>query len=367
MTSPVPVEPVAAPVVARWVRDQDYLQAAVCLAYQDENAVRRFVLPLFMALLVAGLFSPWGIPSLWVGGIGGFLLNAVVLLVLLHTLAHLSSQTYPSLVQSNTRRYAFAGASVWWDFGAQDLKYGTAMPDGSGVLHEVRSHWRWLRAISVDPMGLRLHRAGSNESHAIPMDAWVAGSPDGRARLQAAAVEFARSAGVPIRWMARTDWAGLLGTLAGLAILLTTWMTVCAMAAALPYLRHWNVAQLYLSGVDTFWWAGLLLAPVVLAAHLLLAWLLQPRQGGLGLPRLTPHLALAGVWALLLFVVLQSLASEIFEEPQAASSFFDPLPLVCGIALALLIALVVHRGCIAYWVVRRLALHNARTIRLESP
>ncbi|MNL62102.1 hypothetical protein D3C87_1860930 [compost metagenome] len=65
--------------------------------------------------------------------------------------------------------------------------------------------------------------------------------------------------------------------------------------------------------------------------------------------------------------VVDAQLSGIFEEPQAACSLFDPLPLVCGMALALPIGLLLYRCCMACWVVRRAALHNGGSIRLESP
>lgn len=350
---------------ARWVRDGAYLDAAVRLAHADRPAVRRFVVPLCMALLVAMVFSPWGILSILLGW-DSLLARVPALLLFLLLLALFAVQTYPAMLQGNARRYAFAGDTVCWEASPHGLHYRVAAPDGS-ARHEARSHWSWWSAMSVGPAGLRMHRQGSVESYAIPVQAWQADTPGAQARQQAAAVALARSAGVPVRSIQLADHAGLAGSLLGLAILLTMWMTVCAVLAALPHLRRWNVQVLYTSGLDTFWWAGLLLAPVVLALHLALAALLPRRASGHGLPALVPHLLLALAWAGLLLMALECLRSLVFDDALAASRFAAPMPVGVGAVLALLIALVLHRSCIAYWVAGRAALHNAGSTRLESP
>lgn len=351
---------------AQWVRDPGYLAAAVRLAYLDRPAALRFAVPLCMALLVALLLSPWGILSV-LSGWGRFLSFAPALPVFLLLLAVFAAQTYPSMLQATQRRYAFAGDQARWEAGPDGLRYRVAAPDGS-VRHEARSQWSWWSVLSVDPTGLRLHRPGSVEPYAIPVATWQADTPDARCKLQSAVVELARAAGVSIRTMARSDRAGLLGSLAGLAVLLTAWMTLCAMLAALPWLRRWDIPALYVSAVDTFWWAGALLAPVVLAAHLGLArWASRRQRAPDAEPGLAPHLLLALVWAGLLVAGLESLRSLVFDHALAASRFVAPLPLVAGAVLALLIAMVLHRGCVAHWAVRRAALHNGGSLRLESP
>jgi hypothetical protein len=365
MTSVDSAQPSPAPLTAQWVRDGAYLEAAVGLAHADRPAARRAAVPLCMALLVAMVFSPWGILSVLLGW-DSLLARAPALLLFLLLLALFAAQTYPAMLQGNARRYAFAGDTACWEASAQGLHYRVVAPDGR-VRHEARSHWSWWSALSVGPTGLRLHRPGSVESYAIPVQAWQGGTPDAQARQQAAAVALASSAGVPMRSMQPDDRAGLVGSLLGLAVLLPMWMAVCALLAALPHLRHGNVQALYTSGLDTFWWAGLLLAPGVLALHLALAAWQARRQGGHGVPALAPHLLLALAWAALLLVALERLRSLVFDDALAASRFAAPMPVLVGTVLALLIALVLHRGCAAYWVARRAALHNAGSTRLESP
>lgn len=363
--APITATPAIPAITAQWVRDGAYMEAAVRLAHADRPAARRFAVPLCMALLVAMVFSPWGILSLLLGW-DSLLARVPALLLFLLLLALFAIQTYPAMLQGNARRYAFAGDTARWEASAEGLHYRVEAPDGS-VRHEARSRWNWWSALSLGPTGLRLHRPGSLESYAIPLQSWQADTPDAQARQQAAAVALARSAGVPVRSMQPSDRAGLVGSLLGLAVLLTMWMTVCALLAALPYLRRWNVQALYTSGLDTFWWVGLLLAPVVLALHLALAALQARRRAGHGVPALMPHLLLALAWAGLVLGSLDFLRSQVFDNALAASRFAAPMPAVIGAVLALLIALVLHRGCIAYWVAGRAALHNAGSTRLESP
>ena len=351
---------------AQWVRDPAYLAAAVRLAHLDRPAGLRFMAPLLMTVLVALMFSPWGILSV-LSGWGSFLTHLPAMLMFLVLIALASSQAYPSMLQANLRRYAFAGDRARWEASAEGLHYRVEGPDGS-ERHEARSRWSWWNVLSVDPTGLRLHRPGSVEAYAIPWDTWQAATPEARAGEQAAVVELARAAGVRVRCMTRWDRAGLAGALAGLAVLLTQWMALCSIFAALPFLRRWDIGALQASAIDTFWWAGLLLAPLVLALHLGLAVWQQRRTGaGRPVPALWPHLVLALGWAALLLAALESLRALVFDDALAASRYAAPLPVVIGAVLALLVALVLHRAGVAYWAVRRAALHNAGSTRLESP
>ena len=358
-------ESVPAPATAQWVRDGAYLEAAVRLAHADRPAARRFAVPLCMALLVAMVFSPWGVLSILLGW-DNLLAHVPALLLMLLLLALFAAQTYPVMLQSNARRYAFAGDTACWEARQEGLHYRVTAPDAV-VRHEARSHWSWWSALSVGPTGLRLHRPGSVEPYAIPVHAWHADAAEAQARQQAAAVALARSAGVPVRSMQASDHAGLVGSLLGLALLLTMWMTVCALLAALPYLRRWDVQGLYSSGLGTFWWAGLLLAPGVMALHLALAAGLARRQCGHGVAALAPHLLVALAWAGLLLVALELLRSRVFDDALAASRFVAPMPMVVAAVLALLVAVVLHRSCVAYWIAQRAGLHNAGSIRLETP
>ncbi len=362
-----PLPAVTAPPVlaAQWVRDDAYLAAAVQLAFIDRPAWLRFAAPLWMAVAIALIFSPFGLlgailgRSLPAGNVPTLLLCALLLVLA-------GANTYHAMLKANARRYAFAGDTARWEFTAQEVRYRVTTPDGP-FRHEALSQWSWFSAVTVDPTGLRLHRKGSVEGYFIPATAWTAVPGCDPSQAQQAVVAYAQSAGLPVRRPSLGDRAGLAGTVLSLVVLLVTTMTVTAVVAAWPHVRHGYWLTLFASGVDTFWWAGALLAPLVLSLHLALAWCLQQRRPGHGLPAHAPHLVLALLWGALVLVGMEALRTLIFDDALLQSRFTVPQVVACAGVFVLLSAFVVHRCATAPWAVRRAALHNAGSTRLESP
>lgn len=358
-----PLPAVTAPpaLAAQWVRDDAYLAAAVQLAFIDRPAWLRLVAPLWMAVAIALIFSPFGLLGVVLGrSLPAANVPTLLLCALLLVLA--GANTYHAMLKVNARRYAFVGDTARWEFTAQEACYRVTAPEGT-LRHEARSRWSWFSAVTADPTGLRLHRKGSVEGYFIPASAWQGDA----AQVQQAVAAHAQSAGLPLRRPPTGDWAGLAGTGLALVLLLVTTMTVTAVVAAWPQVRHGYWLTLFASAVDTFWWAGALLAPLVLALHLGLAWVLGRSTPARGLPAHAPHLVLALLWGALLLAGMEALRPLIFDDALLQSRFAIPQVAVCAAVFVLLSAFVVHRCGTTPWAVRRMALHNARTIRLESP
>ncbi len=362
---PLPAVTVPPVLTAQWVRDDAYLAAAVQLAFIDRPAWLRFAAPLWMAVAIALIFSPFGLLGAILGrGLPAGNVPTLLLCALLLVIA--AANTHHAMLRANARRYAFAGDTARWEFTAEEARYRVTTPDGQ-LRHEARSRWSWFSAVTADSTGLRLHRKGSAEGYFIAAAAWGAGAQGDASQVQQAVVAHAQSAGLPVRRPPLGDWAGMAGALLALAMLLVVTLSVTAVVAAWPQVRHGYWLTLCASAVDTFWWAGALLAPVVLALHLALAWCLHHRQPGRELPAQAPHLVLALLWGALLLAGLEALRTLIFDDALAQSRFAVPSVAACAGVFVLLSAFVLHRCAITPWVVRRAALHNGRSTRLESP
>lgn len=358
---PLPAVTVPHPLAARWERDGAYLAAAVQLAFIDRPAWLRFAAPLWMAVAIALVFSPFGLLGAILGrGLAAVNVPTLLLCALLLVLA--AANSYHAMLKANARRYAFVGDTARWEFTAEEACYRVCAPDGL-LRHEARSRWSWFSAVTADPTGLRLHRKGSVEGYFIPVTAWV-GEP---LQVQQAVVACAQSAGLPVRRPPSGDWASVAGTVPALAMLLVVTMAVTAVVAAWPHVRRGYWLTLYASALDTFWWVGALLAVPVAALHLGLAWWWPQRPPGRELPAHAPHLVLALLWGTLLFAGMEALRTLIFDDALLQSRFATPAVAACAGIFVLLSAFVLHRCGVTPWVARRAALHNAGSTRLESP
>jgi len=350
-----PAEPHAAPIVAAWVRDGAYRDRAVRMALIDRPAWVRFMGPLWMGLAIVLVFSPWGL----LGSLYGhepLMAHAPALGLAALLLALGAAQTYHAMRKATARRYGFVGDTTRWEFSAAGLAYRATAPDGT-PRHEARSQWSWFQAVSADATGLRLYRVGAAESYFIPATGFAQPGQDAARALQAVAA-LARGAGLPVRTVPAWDRAGLLG--AGLAVALLVGLTMvhAAIAAALPHLRWGHVPALFASGVETFWWAALPCAAVVVGLHLLLAAWQHRRAPARDLPAHLPHLGLALAWGALLLAALQALRGLVFDDALADSSFAAPETAALAAVFVLLTGFVLHRAGATPWVARRVALHN---------
>lgn len=351
-TGAVPAGPT---VTAHWVRDDTYRDRAVRMALVDRPAWARFMAPVWLGLAIALVFSPWGALGILYGGEPlAWRWPTVVLAGLLLGLG--AVQTFHAQRRATARQYAFAGDTTQWEFSAAGLAYRCVAPDGS-LRHASFSQWGWFGALSVDVTGLRLKRRGTLESYFVPATGFVRPGQDA-VRAQQAVAAWAREAGVPVRGLPAWDAAGLLGMGVCASLLVGLAMVHAAMVAALPHLRWGRVSTLFFSGVETFWWAAVPCAAVVVALHLLLARLQHHRAPGRDLPALAPHLVLALGWCALLLAGLQSLRGLVFDDALVRSSFVVPGPVIVAAVFALLTGFVVHRGLAVPWVARRMALHN---------
>lgn len=351
-------------VTARWVRDDTYRDRAVRLAFLDRPGLARFLAPLWIALAVALVFSPWG------AMVGLFTLNlrevhASMLILAALMLLLGGANTFHAMHAATARQFAFAGDSVYWRFTPHGLSYRVTGGDGV-VRHGADSQWSWFKAMAVDATGLRLFRRGTAESYFIP--AAALDEPGQNARSASAqVVRMAQAAGLPVRRLPPADHAGTVGGALAVAVLLVVLMVYAAIVAAWPWLRYGRMAALFTSGVATFWWAALLLAPALVGLHRAMGAWQQRRHPDIDRPSPWPHVALALVWTGLLLAVMQCLRGEIYEDALAQSQFLVPEVAACAAVLALLMALVLHRCVVTPWVARRVALHNDDPCRLESP
>ncbi|WP_157764955.1 hypothetical protein, partial [Acidovorax delafieldii] len=109
-------------VTARWVRDDTYRDRAVRLAFLDRPGLARFLAPLWIALAVALVFSPWG------AMVGLFTLNlrevhASMLILAALMLLLGGANTFHAMHAATARQFAFAGDSVYWRFTPHGLSY----------------------------------------------------------------------------------------------------------------------------------------------------------------------------------------------------------------------------------------------------
>ncbi|MCO5355756.1 hypothetical protein [Acidovorax kalamii] len=360
--SPARFTPPAAPWDAVWVVDDASSERAKRRAFVDQPGWARALAPIGIAFITWYCVSALALPV--PKEQANLLSQAVELLLMFVAVALCTSQCFHAQRKRALWSFSFKGDQICWRFSAGGVQCEVLAPDGSRR-HSAFSHWSLFSRLTMDTTGLCLHWRDSGGASVLPAQGFALLGQHA-ARVMADVAELARAAGVSVQTQPRHDLKGLAGGLLATALLVGLMATMADTVVASPYLRPAEVRAYFNSGAEIFVGWALVLAPVVLALHLGLAYLQQRRRPMLELPGKLPQLLLALIWAGALLLGLECLRAGIFSGAFALASFLMAR-IVCLNALgALVIGQVLYYFVVTPWAVRRFALGNDGLPRQES-